>query len=236
VTDIEFVTTSVAARIGETISGARRLGWNAAIVGQPGVGKTRALEHFAATTPATYLFTVSAISGNAVVKLFRELCGVFKIHDGGTTISDIQHRLFNYDFTGHVLLIDEAQNLKLQAIRELLFLNDLANLSVIFCGNKEVLKRVSTDTGAFAQISSRIPFREDIDCILDADADAIANGFGLEGMDAYGLARKIAGKFHARGVVSVLTLAREFAGSKTLKAPDIRRAIELFPQYRAALR
>ena len=234
--DIEFVSTSIALRIAKTITEARRFGWNAAIVGNPGVGKTRALAHCATTMPETYLFTVSAVTGNSFVKLFRELCFALGIYDGGSNVGDIQRRLLKNDFSGHVLLIDEAQNLKLQAVRELLYLNDLAHLSVIFCGNKEVLKRVSTDTGAFAQISSRVPFRETVDCILDADADVITNTFGVEGMDAYGLTRKIGSQFHARGIVSVLTRARELAGGKTVKAAHIQAATEQFPQYRTALR
>jgi DNA transposition AAA+ family ATPase len=234
VADIGYVTTSVAQRIERTISQARFLHWNAAIVGDPGVGKTRALAHCAATMPQTYLFTVSAITGKALSRIFRELCMVLGVHYG--TITDIQRRMFEHDFSGHVLLIDEAQNLNPQAIRELLYLNDMAQLSLIFCGNKEVLKRVSTDSGAFAQISSRVAFRETVDCILDADADAIASAFDIDGDDAYALTRKIAEHYHARGIVNVLTRARGFANSKKIKAGHIQDSLALFPQYRMALR
>lgn len=103
-------------------------------------------------------------------------------------------------------------------------------------GNAEVLKRVNVDFGAFAQISRRVPRREEIKGILDADADAITNTFGVEGLDCYAIMRRIGARFHADGVVQLLSRARKITASgKVIKLHDIYDALELMPAMKAAL-
>lgn len=228
-----FVETSVSRQVFETIETARLLNKNAAIVGRPGVGKSRALYAYAQAHDA-YFMTATAVTGNALRDLFRELGELLLIYTNGS-IADMQRQMFRYDFTGRVLLIDEAQNLKLQAFRELLHLHDFTGLCLVFCGDEEVLKRVRTDKGAFAQISRRVPVRTEVNRIADTDADRIASAFGAEGMDAYKLLRAIGSVFHTDGVVSALETAKSFAGNSSIEAADIRKACELLPHYRSAL-
>lgn len=233
--DIPFVETTVARRIFSIINLAKSSGECAAIIGEPGVGKTRTINEYKASNTDTALITVTGITGNAFRELLHELADVLGIYASGS-IANIQRQMFCYDLSGRVLIIDEAQNLKLQAMRGLQELHYSAGLTVIFCGNRDVLRRVSVENGPLAQISDRIGFREQIDCIPAEDADAITNGFGVEGLDAYKLARAIGIRFRARALVRVLTAARMQAGdTKTVKAEHIRNAIELFPQYKAAL-
>lgn len=233
--DIPFVKTTIARRVFGVIELARSRGDNAAIVGEPGVGKTRAIGAYVANHDGAYLLTVNAVTGNALRDLLREISDLMGIHARGS-IADIQRNMFLYDLSARVLIIDEAQNLKLQALRELLNLRDHAGMPIVFCGNSEVLRRVNVDTGPFAQISDRIGLREKIDTIPGEDADALASSLGVEGMDAFQIARAIGTRFRARALVRVLKDAREEAGAKTIKADHIRRAIELYPQYRSALK
>lgn len=231
-----FVETSVSRDIFKTIDLARELNKNAAIVGRPGVGKTRALYAYAVKCQGSaYLMTSTAVTGNALRDLFRELADVLGIPTSGS-IANMQRQMLQYDLSGRVLIIDEAQNLKLQAFRELLHLHDFTDLCLVFCGNDEVLKRVNTNKGAFAQISRRVPLRAEVNSILDEDADRLANAFGVEGMEAYKMMRAIGGAYHTDGIVSVLEIARRFAGTKTIKAEHIRHACEPLPHYGAAVR
>jgi DNA transposition AAA+ family ATPase len=234
-TAIPFVETSVSRYVFQTIDTAREINKNGAIVGQPGVGKSRALHAYVQAHDGVYFMTVTAVTGNALRDLFRDLGELFGIYTSGS-IANMQRQMFQYDFSGRVFIIDEAQNLKLQAFRELLHLHDFTGLCLIFCGNEEVLKRVKTDKGAFAQISRRVPIRAEINCILDEDADRIASTLGAEGMDAHKLLRAIGAVYHADGVVSVLEIARRLCSGKTIKATDIRRACDVLPHYRNALR
>lgn len=231
-----FVETSVSRDIFRTIDLARELQKNGAIVGRPGVGKSVALHEYRnRSRGAAALVTATAVSGNALRDLLTELSDVLGLHTSGS-IANMQRQMHTYDLSDRTFIIDEAQNLKLQAFRELLHLHDFSGLCLIFCGNDEVLKRVNTDKGAFAQINRRVPIRAEVNSILDDDTDALASAFGVEGMDAHKMLRPIGRAHHTDGVVSVLEIAQRFAGGKTIKVEHIRRACEPFPQYRSALK
>jgi DNA transposition AAA+ family ATPase len=233
-TEAAFVETSVSRDIFRTINLARDLHKCAAIVGPPGGGKSRTLRVCQETERSVYLMTVTAVTGNALRDLFRELADIMSFYVSGS-IADMQRQMFRYDLSGQVLIIDEAQNLKLQAFRELLHLHDFAGLVIVFCGNNEVIKRVSTDKGAFAQISRRVPIRTEVNGILDEDADNLARAFGVEGADAFGLIRTIGARFHVDGVVTVLEIARRVAGTGAIRAAHVRTACEALPHYRSAI-
>ena len=230
-----FVETSVSQDIFRTIDIARELGKNCAIVGRPGVGKSRALVAYREKTQGVIGMTATAVSGNALRDLLGEVAERLGLYVTGS-IANVQRQMHRYDLTGTALIIDEAQNLKLQAFRELLHLHDFSNLCLIFCGNEEVLKRVNTDKGAFAQISRRVPIRAEFNLIMDEDTDRLANAFGVEGMDAYRMLRIVARTYHTDGVVTVLELGRRIAGTKTIKADHVRQACQQFPHYGALLK
>jgi hypothetical protein len=231
-----FVETTVSRDVFKTIDLARELNKCASIIGPPGGGKTYALRAYTdASDGAAMLMTATAVTGNALRDLFRELAETLGIHASGS-IANMQRQMHRYDLFGRVLLIDEAQNLKLQAFRELLHLHDFAGLCIVFCGNEEVLKRVNTNKGAFAQISRRVPLRTELRAVTDDDCDRLAGAFGAEGAEALKLLRAIGAAFLTDGVVTVLEVARRFAGSKAIRAEHIRRACEPFPRYRPALK
>jgi DNA transposition AAA+ family ATPase len=128
------------------------------------------------------MLTASPLSGNAARRIFRQFSelALGEYSTRGTSLHDIETRLYSYEFAGHALIIDEAQNLNLQTIRHLLYLNDHAGLSMVFCGNQEVLTRATVDKGPFAQIGSRIGFRKELRTLAPDDADAITNTFGVD--------------------------------------------------------
>lgn len=233
-TEAPFVETSVSRDIFNTINNARAFKKCAAIIGRPGVGKTRSLEAYSTEDTSARLMTVTGVTGNALRDLLLELCELLGIYASGS-IASIQRRMFNYDLSHHVLIIDEAQNLKLQAYREVLHLYDFTGMVIVFCGNDQVLRRVNTDKGAFAQISRRVPIHIELDAMLDEDADKISSAFGVEGMDAFRLMRAIGAAYETDGVVSVLQFARRLAGTRTIRAADIRAACEPIPRFRLAL-
>lgn len=233
----QFCETTVAKTIRATIAMSRAIGANAALVGPPGIGKTFSLSHYASEVPHTYMLTASPLSGNAARHLFRQLGNMLdpyrSIH--GTSLIDLERWLYEFDLRGYALIVDEAQNLNLQTIRHLLYLNDQAGMSLVFCGNDVVLNRTTVDTGPFAQVGSRVSYRRTLKAIQPADAEAITNTFGVEGLDAYALMRDAGERHHARGIVAVLQAARLLVGDgKTIKASHIRDVLNDLPQYRPA--
>lgn len=232
-----FVETSISRRICQIADLARELGTNAAVVGTPGIGKTAALRAYARSNHQARLIEITQVLSKSMRHLLLALIGQ-EPHLCTDDIYSLERHFRRYDYTNHIFLIDEAQNLPLAHLRQLLHLSveDGGQLTFIFSGNNEVLKRVNTDQGAFAQISRRVTFRENIDAITEEDADKLAGAYGAEGMDAFHILRKVAARYHADGVVKVLDLARKLTRATTVSAEDIRTALDLLPQYRAALK
>lgn len=234
---LPFVETSVAHRICRVADLALEMGTNAAVVGAPGVGKSAALLAYARTRNyrRTHVITVTQVMCKSMRHLLlalRELEPEYCTDD----IYRLERQFLKYDYYQDIFLIDEAQNLPLSHLRQLLHLSveDGGPLTFVFCGNNEVLKRVNTDQGAFAQISRRVSFREEIDAITDDDSDLLASAYGAEGMDAFRIMRQVAARHHAGGVVKVLRLARKLTNTSTVSAEDIRSALDVLPQYRPA--
>ncbi len=133
-----------------------------------------------------------------------------------------------------VLLFDEAQNLADRVARDLLALSEQAHVQMLFLGNDEVLKFVNSQKAAIQQIARRLPIREEIDCILDADADLLAGQYAVEDPEALRLCRTLAETHHADGIGKVLPIARavaDAAGSQKVNVDHLREALSLFPHF-----
>lgn len=230
---MEFCNTTVANVISNTIEQARLLGANAAVDGPAGIGKTFALSRHNRSVDGTAMLTATAASGNAARNLFSSLCATLHLRTNGS-IADMQHSLFSYDRPGFVVIVDEAQNLNLQSIRELLTLYDRSHMTVVFCGNADVIKKTRVDKGPLATIGSRIHIRRTLTGIVAEDVDAICGTFDVEGGEALALMRRVGRHSQARGVSFILRAARELADGKAIKAAHIKQIINEFPQYRPA--
>lgn len=237
--DIPFLPTSVATVIFSTIERCLRFGQNGTIIGTAGVGKTKALEEAvrrseALEGPRTALVTVTGAIGASTLAIFEEVCPHLGVRPA-PSIAETQRRLMRDACFAPVVLFDEAQNLTLKAIRDLLEISKTSRIPMVFCGNAEILKLVNSAQAAIQQISRRLPVREEITSIDDADADLIAGHFGVEGMDAFHLCRELGRVFHADGIVTVLKAAQHVVGAKTIRLHHIREALEIFPHFKAGL-
>lgn len=77
--DIPFVETTISRRIFAIIDVARERGENAAIVGEPGVGKTRALNEYIKRHDGTYFLTVDSLNRASSVGNLRHV-GQYRRH------------------------------------------------------------------------------------------------------------------------------------------------------------
>lgn len=233
--DGPFADTSVSALVFSTIDKVRAGCMNAAIVGAAGVGKTRALNAYIAKNPSVRMITVTDVLGRAPKELWSQIC--FDIlGSSAKSTATTQDWLFEHNLSGGVFIFDEAQNLPPVQMREILHLHDRSRMSIVFCGNMEVLHRSQSRKGAWDQINSRLDIFEPIDGLLDEDADALAESFGVDGEGAYRLVRAIGERFYARGVARVLHEAHRRANGGLIKEAHIRSAIDLFSQYRVVLK
>ncbi|WP_082173162.1 ATP-binding protein [Methylobacterium platani] len=233
-----FVHTSAAGVIFDAINRCLRFGQNGLITGKPGVGKTRALQEAvrrsdALEGPSVGLVTVTGVMGNSTMAVFEEVAPHLGVKPANS-IAATMKRLCREACFAPVMLFDEAQNLTLRSARELLTISEDARIQMIFLGNDEVLQLVNSKQAAIQQIARRLPVREEIDGILDDDADLIASRYDVEGMEAFRLCRELANVRHADGLGKVLPVARHLAlkmGHKTVQASHLREALITFPHF-----
>ncbi len=234
--DTPFVMTSAAGVVLGAIDRCVRFRHNGLVIGAPGVGKTRALEEAVRRSetmegPHVGLVTVTGVMGNSAMAVLEEIAphlGVRTVYGVAATHKLLCSRASSFP----VLLFDEAQNLSLRLLRDLLTISEQARVQMLFLGNDEALKFVNSQKAAIGQIARRLPVREEIDCILDADADLLAGQYDVEGPEAFRLCRALAEAHHADGIGKVLPIARaaaEAAGSRTVQVDHLREALSLFP-------
>lgn len=236
--DTPFVMTSAASVVLGAIERCERFGHNGLVIGVPGVGKTRALEEAVRRSdtlegPPVGLVTVSGVMGNSAMALLEAVAphlGVRTVYGVAATHELLCSRASEFP----VLLFDEAQNLSLRGLRDLLAISERARVQMLFLGNDEALKFVNSQKAAIQQIARRLPVREEIDCIFDADADLLAGQYDVEGPEALRMCRALAKARHADGIGKVLPIARavaEAAGSRTVKVDHLREALSHFPHF-----
>lgn len=232
-----FVETSVSKIIFDVLNRARSENQCAAIIGSPGVGKTLAIKEWMREHHLrSYLACTGTIAGS-MRSLLSEIAIVLDIYpERGIAATHLALMRARY-VPGAILILDEAQNLPDKHYRELLYLWDEARLPIVFTGNRDVLKRVNTDTGPYAQISRRVARREELHGIEAFDCDRIASRLGVEGMDAFRALRIIGDKFHADGVVKAIQEAQSFCGeSSSVRIEHIRDALESLPYLKQAFK
>lgn len=233
-----FVMTSAAGVVFGAIERCIRFGHNGLIVGAPGVGKTRTLleavrRSDALEGPAVALVTVTGSMGNSAMALFDDIAPHLGVKPA-YSISATLKRLSREACFAPVMLFDDAQNLSLRALRDILSISEAAHIQMIFLGNDEVLKIINSKQAAIQQIARRLPVREEIPCILDTDADLIASRYDVEGMEAFRLCRELARVHHADGLGKILPVARavaEEAESKVVRLDHLREALSTFPHF-----
>ena len=236
--DTPFVMTSAARVVLDTIDRCVRFGHNGLVTGAPGVGKTRALQEAVRRSstmegPPVGLVTVTGVMGNSTMAVLEEVAphvGVSTVYSVSATMKLLCSKASEFP----VLLFDEAQNLADRVARDLLALSEQAHVHMLFLGNDEVLKFVNSQKAAIQQIARRLPIREEIDCILDADADLLAGQYAVEDPEALRLCRTLAEAHHADGIGKVLPIARviaDAASSRTVDVDHLREALSLFPHF-----
>lgn len=227
--DQRFIETSISRAIDATVLYARTMKRAAAIIGPPGIGKTFALERMKRLDyVATYVRVSSAQgTGRAALRLFADAFGIAR---GGRESSDsILSGLEDYFAqagcweNGQYLLVDEAQQLDLNILKELVDLPSRFGFPVVVCGNPTLLKRTRVDRGAYEQIASRCAKRLVLQPPLDEDLLSIAIDFDVYGADARAAAVAYGQNTSIRELVQLLEDARAFVGSGQLRLADLRQ-------------
>ena len=166
--DVDVVETSVFSRIDTVVSMAHHERDVAVIVGDAGLGKTRALEVYEESHPAS---TVRIEVGpeysakSVAIALNRELGG-----DGQGTLFDLMQA--NYDRlegTDTVVIIDQAEILPTRGLELCRRIHDVCGIGVVLAGMPRLLAPLQGSNAELKQLYSRVGLKARVDELTDED-------------------------------------------------------------------
>ena len=161
--DTGYVPTTISEDVYKGIKFAQLERGMVVLHGDAGIGKTEGAKKFLRDNPhSTVLLTVTPTTGslNCVIKLLARALGAAELRSRMDTMINIRSKLAG---TNKVIVIDEAQHLKLPALEELRSLTDADSATgtpgngVALIGYTEVYGRMmGRQQAQFAQLFSRI--------------------------------------------------------------------------------
>lgn len=205
--DIPFAVTSISEQVMQTLEYARIKRNISVIYGDAGIGKTRTMREWAKGKTDVIRVTASPALGNP--KSFFKLLGrELKTMKSGCIddlYMDLCDRLSGSD---KMIIIDEAQHLKLTTLENLRGIQETANIAVVLIGNEMIYsKMVGRQQAEFAQLFSRIGWRKHLltDQFVLADVKRV---FGSQDEETLDLLLDIChSKYGLRGAVYVYSNA-----------------------------
>ncbi len=133
------------------------------IHGDAGVGKTKGAEKFVKENPASTIYIQATPSSGTLTSILRLIARALKISETRSKLDLIYEIRQKLEGTDKLIIIDEAQHLKLAALEEIRTLSDPNTITgdmgtgIVLIGNTEVYDRMlGKGQARFAQLFSRI--------------------------------------------------------------------------------
>jgi DNA transposition AAA+ family ATPase len=231
----KYCETQTSRRIIKRIDLGRDVRAMVAIVGAPGVGKTRTLQHYEDTRRgARYCFMTSAFSSVSAA-LDRILTAVgYSQGMPGEAAATKHVRIVDAIKREYiqVLLIDEAQELTPAAINAIRAIHDETGVTIVLAGNPKVINQFYESKGGglkpeFAQIGRRINVRADFKNPTPADVEAIARHWEVHDPKAHGFLKEQAAVGEGLGrMEGLIRKAREFAKNGPVTRQHLEQALK----------
>lgn len=201
VSDLEFVQTEVARRVGNVLEYCRLQRTMGVVYGDAGVGKTRTIEHWKRGKSDVHVVTACPAfsSPKPFLKLLaRELKTSLS---GGVDdmFLDILDKLSGSDKT---IVVDEAQHLNRKTLEMVRSINDMTQVAVVLVGNELVYSKLTGKQEAeFAQLFTRLSMRNHVRSELFTRGD-IEEIFGEIAGDALDYLLKVSrSRYALRGAI-----------------------------------
>lgn len=184
------------------------------ITGQPGIGKTRAVEAYRQQAPNVWIVTGEPILRTAhhlLVAIAEEM----EISGASGTQALSRAIVRRLRGSGGLLIVDEVQHFGTPALDQLRTIQDKARCGVAMVGNEEVHQRIEGTgrTLEFAQLFSRVGMRLSRLAASKEDAEALLDARQVTGAQQRKLLRAIASRPGALRLMSrVLSKSCQVAG------------------------
>lgn len=176
-----FVETRLSEKVMSALAWAKTYSEMVAIIGEPGLGKTRSILRTRELYEDVWVATIDPASGALVPALQALAHAVGATGTGGASAisSEIQDRV---DGRQGLLIIDEAQHLGLPALDQVRAIHDATDLGVALVGNEHSYSRMVARGRAvhYGQIRSRLGMVVALDKPGRGDVGALCARYGLE--------------------------------------------------------
>lgn len=221
-----FVRTSIAQAVLDVAEYAHINGDLGLVYGDAGVGKTMALQEYARTHPDAIYISVNPTVANPT-GLLRKIISALGKNEFGTRMQERDYIVDLLRGSGRLLIVDEAQHLKLQALEVLRSIHDEAGIGIVLAGNEVIYDRMhGRGEAQFAQFFSRVGVRRHLRSrISEADVRLI---LGPLADDVFRYMHNLANtRMGLRGMVKRYLLAAHIAaGQQRPLDVDALRAAE----------
>jgi DNA transposition AAA+ family ATPase len=196
-----------------------------------GLGKTMAMRWYASNRPHAHRVVIEPLEGkpNTALRKIAGILGLTQIKTNSELTARVAERLRRDGGRQPLLMIDEAQNLRDDAVNQLRFLLDEAGCGLALAGNEDLMTRygLSATREGFGQIHRRVGMRIHVKTAPANDVDVILNAYQVHDEKVRRLAHQIAARAGGIGqAVDTLKLASTLAygAGREVSADDVRAA------------
>ena len=227
-----FVATPSAELYLALFARAQHLPDFAVLVGLPGTGKSSAACHYTRNTPNVFKVMANPMMGSprSVLDEIGRLTGTGGA--GGLTPHALQRAIVQkLRGIGALIMVDEAQFLRSEALDQLRTLHDEAEVGLVLIGNPSIFGRLEggSRSAEFAQLFSRVGLRHLRKEATKGDVDALLDAWGLQDEPARKMLHAIARKPGAlRGMTKTLKLAHMLAAAEHAGTPGEQHIREAY--------
>ncbi len=190
-TDEDYIPISISEDIYRMIKYAQLNGGIAVAHGDAGIGKTKAAQKFVRENPTQAIYLEMSPVAGTLTNMLRMLARALRLPESTNKFNlmmDIRDKL---EGTNKVVIIDEAQHLKLSALEQIRTLADPNSITgtkgvgIVLIGNTEVYSKMKGKQEAqFAQLFSRIKMSRYYSTfnVTDQDVDLLFPALKEKGM------------------------------------------------------
>jgi DNA transposition AAA+ family ATPase len=229
-TGVQTVDTEFSGIVADFLEEVQSSGGFGVLVAEPGVGKSRGLEHFLADHPTTVAFTAwegECTRAAAEDLLFRAANVMHKDGARGRAVQ-LLDRMAN---SQRLVVVDDAHYLTQQALALLCGFREKTGMPLALLGTPKLLERLARDEQRWSRVTLReaVSFESlrKVNALLEHHLDSIAPDAGEDRAELFRLCREMVGKKgHFRAVcLTLLLAARLRRGDSNLGWPTaVRRA------------
>lgn len=168
--EVAFLRTSVAKAVFGVCRVARQDKKKIMLIAaNPGTGKTTALKRYQFEHPGTFLVELSC--GVGPKQALQRILEAAHLKRGGDAETSRRRLIERFQGTDDLLIIDEANQLKIEGLEILRHIKDVTGVGMVLSGTMELLKKIEAEEDdKLGQLSDRIRIKLKIETITEADA------------------------------------------------------------------